>query len=101
MLMVTSPPRETVEHGGVLNPGRSGRTGLDSSQLYTQTVKLLQAPMEAQSLPTTWCLKVSTQRTKIMASGGWGPRRELRKKEGAVVLDKETIDVSAFSPSLN
>lgn len=54
MLMVTSPPRETVEHGGVLNPGRSGRTGLDSSQLYTQTVKLLQAPMEAQSLPTTW-----------------------------------------------
>lgn len=30
-----------------------------------------------------------------------GPREELRKKEGAVVLDKETIDVSAFSPSLN
>lgn len=54
MLMVTSPPRETVGHGGVLNPGRSGRTGRDSSQLYTQTVKLLQAPMEAQSLPTMW-----------------------------------------------
>lgn len=36
-----------------------------------------------------------------LAPGGWGPRRELRKKEGAVVLDKETIDVSAFSPSLN
>lgn len=36
-----------------------------------------------------------------LALGGWGPRRELRKKEGAVVLDKETIDVSAFSPSLN
>lgn len=33
--------------------------------------------------------------------GGWGLRRELRKKEGAVVLDKETIDVSAFSDSLN
>lgn len=53
MLVVTSLPRETVEHGGVLNP-RSGRTGWDSSQPYTETVKLLQAPMEAQSLPTTW-----------------------------------------------
>lgn len=36
-----------------------------------------------------------------LALGGWGPRRELKKKERAVVLDKETIDVSAFSPSLN
>jgi hypothetical protein len=41
------------------------------------------------------------QQPTPLALGGWGPRRELKKKERAVVLDKETIDVSAFSPSLN
>lgn len=41
------------------------------------------------------------QQPPPLALGRWGLRRELRKKEGAVVLDKETIDVSGFSPSLN
>lgn len=56
--------------------------------------------MEAQRLPNHVVICIQ-QQSHPLAPGRWGPRRELRKKEGAVVLDKETIDVSAFSPSLN
>lgn len=99
--MVTSLSRAIVEHGGVLNPRKSGRrTGLDLSQPYTETVRLPLAPTEPQSRPHHVVICIQ-QQPPALALGGWGGRGELRKKEGAVVLDKETIDVSAFSPSLN
>lgn len=98
--MVTSLSREPVKRGGVLNPWTSRRAGLDSSQPFTGTVKLLLAPMKAKSLPEHVVICIQ-QQPPPLALGGWGLRRELRKKEGAVVLDKETIDVSGFSPSLN
>lgn len=56
--------------------------------------------MEAQSLPHHVVICIQ-QQPPALALDGWGCRRELRKKEGAVVLDKETIDFSAFSPALN
>lgn len=98
--MVTSLSRATVEHGGAINPRQSVRAGLDSSQTHTEKVKLLLAPMEAQSLSHHVVICIQLQPPPL-APGRWGRRRKLRKKEGAVVLDKETIDVSAFSPSLN
>lgn len=99
MLMVTSLHRETRERGRALNPRRGGRTGLDSSQPYTDTES---APGSRGGTKPPHHVAICIQRQPPpLAQGGWGPRRELRKKEEAVVLDKETIDVSAFSPSLN
>lgn len=50
--------------------------------------------MEAQASHTRWWFVFQPQLTWHQEDGA--PGRELRKKEGAVVLDKETIDILCF-----
>lgn len=98
--MVTSPPRrlwDTVESwtlGGV-----GGLDGTHHSFTHRQ--------WNCSRLP--WKHKASPPRGDLysasapsLGTGRMGPQEEQGKEgRGCCVLDKETIDVSAFSPSLN
>lgn len=100
IFMVTSLSRVTVEHGGALYAGELWGLSWTHHSLTQSQWVCSWLPWRHKASPPCGDL-YSAAAPPPLALGGWGPRRELKKKEGAVVLDKETIDVSAFSPSLN